>query len=76
VVTHLAQVASEADRQLVVAKRVEGERTRVETAVVDGDGRIDELARMLAGSVTETARLHAAELLGQSAPEPARGDNM
>ncbi len=71
VVTHLAQVASEADRQLVVAKRVEGERTRVETAVVDGDGRIDELARMLAGSVTETARLHAAELLGRSTPEPA-----
>jgi DNA repair protein RecN (Recombination protein N) len=76
VVTHLAQVASEADRQLVVAKRVEGEQTRVETAVVDGDGRIDELARMLAGSVTETARRHAAELLGRSTPEPVRGDSM
>ncbi len=76
VVTHLAQVASEADRQLVVSKRLEGDRTRVETAVAQGDGRIDELARMLAGSVTETARRHAAELLSRSAPESAGGDRM
>jgi DNA repair protein RecN (Recombination protein N) len=65
VVTHLAQVAALADRQVVVTKRVIGGTTVAEAAVVDGDARIEEIARMLSGlSATDSARRHAADLLG------------
>ena len=69
VVTHLAQVAAGADRQVVVTKSVRDSRTHVAAVTLDGDDRIDEMARMLAGSVTDTARRHAAELLATSAPD-------
>ncbi len=64
VVTHLAQVAACADRQLVVHKETGPAGVRVQVVPVSGEERLDELARMLAGSVTEAARGHAAELLG------------
>jgi DNA repair protein RecN (Recombination protein N) len=37
--------------------------------LVTGDERVAELARMLAGSDTETARRHAAELLADAADQ-------
>jgi DNA repair protein RecN (Recombination protein N) len=70
VVTHLAQVAAFADRHVVVDKptgrRADGV-TASDVRVVAGDERIAELARMLAGSDTPTAREHAAELLADAA---------
>jgi DNA repair protein RecN (Recombination protein N) len=70
VVTHLAQVAAFADRHIVVDKPVDGAGggvTASDVHVVDGDDRIAELARMLAGSDSATAREHAAELLADAA---------
>lgn len=64
VVTHLAQVAARADRHLVVNKDTGPDRVEVQVVPVAGDERLDELARMLAGSVSAAAREHAAELLG------------
>jgi len=63
VVTHLAQVASYADAQLVVRKDlVDGEAvTAVER--VEGEARIAEIARMLSGEGTAASREHARELL-------------
>jgi DNA repair protein RecN (Recombination protein N) len=72
VVTHLAQVAAFADRHVVVDKPAADGSTGVtasDVRVVDGDGRIVELARMLAGSDTSTALEHAAELLADAASE-------
>lgn len=64
VVTHLAQVAAFADRQLSVHKTVVGQRTRSDVVAVDGPEREAELARMLSGQPgSATARRHAAELL-------------
>jgi DNA repair protein RecN (Recombination protein N) len=64
VVTHLAQVASFADRHLVVDKSVDdGDVTRSDIRTVTGAARLAELARMLAGDDTAVARKHAAELL-------------
>lgn len=64
VVTHLAQVAAFADRQLSVRKREVDGRTRSEVHPVDGPEREAELARMLSGQPDSvTARRHAAELL-------------
>ena len=64
VVTHLAHVAALADQQVSVAKSVADGVTRAEAEVLDPERRVDEVARMLAGSLTESAREHARELLG------------
>ncbi|MFM8267830.1 MAG: hypothetical protein ACKOA2_07400 [Ilumatobacteraceae bacterium] len=64
VVTHLAQVAARADAHVVVHKEVVGGTTIASADFVDGDARVDEVARMLSGDVAEgAARIHAAELL-------------
>ncbi|HEX2902669.1 MAG TPA: DNA repair protein RecN [Jatrophihabitans sp.] len=75
VVTHLAQVASFADRHLVVDKSVasSGGVTRSDIRQVDGDDRLAELARMLAGDDTPVARQHAAELIDSARAEPRPG---
>jgi DNA repair protein RecN (Recombination protein N) len=68
VVTHLPQVAAYADVHLVVDAG-----GRDETSVVrklDDDGRVGELARMLAGlGESDTARAHARELLETASRE-------
>ncbi len=64
VVTHLAQVAACADRQVNIVKTITGSSTRTDLVELDDAGRVVELARMLSGSPdSESARLHAAELL-------------
>ena len=64
VVTHLAQVAALATTQVAVVKDVVGDMTVATAAVVDGDERVDELARMLSGADGgAAARRHALELL-------------
>jgi DNA repair protein RecN (Recombination protein N) len=64
VVTHLPQVAAFADAHYRVAKEQSGHRSNVAIARVDGDERVEELSRMLAG-MPESARAkeHAGELL-------------
>ncbi|MER5410798.1 DNA repair protein RecN [Streptomyces sp. NPDC002769] len=64
VVTHLPQVAAFADRQLLVEKTNDGSVTRSGVKVLEGEDRIRELSRMLAGQEdSQTARAHAEELL-------------
>ncbi|MBT2508325.1 DNA repair protein RecN [Streptomyces sp. ISL-98] len=64
VVTHLPQVAAFADRQLLVEKTNDGSVTRSGVTVLEGEARVRELSRMLAGQEdSETARAHAEELL-------------
>ena len=62
-VTHLAQVAAFADHQLRVQKYSKDSGTGVETSMLAGDERIDEIARMLGGRLSEQSRAHASELL-------------
>ncbi|MFZ4720444.1 MAG: DNA repair protein RecN [Ilumatobacteraceae bacterium] len=65
VVTHLAQVAALADTHVVVRKDVRDGVTFAAATPVDGDARVDEVARMLSGdTAADAARRHAAELLG------------
>ncbi|MGX2998024.1 DNA repair protein RecN [Streptomyces sp. JNUCC 64] len=64
VVTHLPQVAAFADRQLLVEKTHDGSVTRSGVKVLEGEDRVRELSRMLAGQEdSQTARAHAEELL-------------
>jgi DNA repair protein RecN (Recombination protein N) len=63
-VTHQAQIARYADTHLRVSKDIKGQRTETCVAQLEGPERVDELARMMAGSrVTEVTREHAKELL-------------
>jgi DNA repair protein RecN (Recombination protein N) len=64
VVTHLPQVAAFADRQLLVEKTNDGSVTRSGVTVLEGEARVRELSRMLAGlEDSELGRAHAEELL-------------
>jgi DNA repair protein RecN (Recombination protein N) len=74
VVTHLAQVAALADHQIEVRKVEADGRTRSAVTVLDPDGRVVEISRMLSGSPdSPAAHRHARELLGPRAP--ARPDS-
>lgn len=67
-VTHLPQVAAQADQQWRVSKALEQGVTRSRIQVLKGEQRVEEIARMLGGaSITATTRKHAAELLGDAA---------
>ncbi|MET9021408.1 DNA repair protein RecN [Actinopolymorpha sp. NPDC004070] len=73
VVTHLPQVAAFADRHYVVRKSDDGSVTRSGLTWLDDEGRVSELARMLAGlDGSASARAHAEELLATAAE--ARAD--
>jgi len=66
VVTHLPQIAALADSHVVVTKSVEMGVTSASARVIHGAERVDEVARMLSGQLASgSARLHAAELLGE-----------
>lgn len=66
-VTHLAQVASHADRHFTVRKRVSGGRTATRVDPLTEPDRVEEVARMLAGKrVTSLSRSHAEELIAST----------
>lgn len=69
VVTHLAQVAAFADRQLRVDKLTQDGRTVTRVVPLDGRERELELARMLAGDDGVAARAHARALLADPAAD-------
>ncbi len=65
-ITHLAQIARQADHHFVVEKKTVGGQTEVNISRLDENGRIEELARMGAGKViTDAAREHAKEMMGK-----------
>lgn len=64
--THLAQIASLGDLHLKINKKQKGERVYVEVRELTGSERLDEIARMLSGKVTEVSLRHAKELLGSA----------
>ena len=64
-VTHLPQIAAMADHQLLVEKHQETDRTHTTVRLLDHEGRVAELARMIggAGDSDESARQHAERML-------------
>ena len=72
-VTHLAQVAAQAHRQLRVTKQSVGQVTRTAVKALSPNERVDEIARMLGGiDISEQARAHARDMLARSTVSPAR----
>ena len=73
VVTHLAQVAAQADHQIEVRKAERSGRTRSEVTTLEGESRVVELSRMLSGHPdSDSARRHARELLDSPAGPRSR----
>lgn len=67
VVTHLAQVAAAAHRQIKVSKSVKSKQTYAEAIQLAHQDRVGEIARMLSGGMAEEAALnYASELLKES----------
>ena len=63
-VTHLPQVACQAHHHLRVTKHSDGRSTRTSLTELNGDERVEELARMLGGvEITAKAREHARDML-------------
>ena len=72
-VTHLPVIAAQAHRQLRIAKAPAGARTVAVVERVEGDARVEEIARMLAGdAATATTRRQAEELLALRTGPPLR----
>jgi len=66
-VTHLPQVASQADAHLRVSKVTDGKSTRTSIRRLDANETVEELARMLGGvEITETTRRHAREMMNKA----------
>jgi DNA repair protein RecN (Recombination protein N) len=63
-ITHLPQVASQAEHHLLVEKGLESQRTSTSVRALKGMGREEEIARMLSGpTITKKVRETAAELI-------------
>lgn len=63
-VTHLPQVASKGHQQLFVTKLTDGEHTETKVTELSSDGRVQEIARLLAGDkITDNSIANAQELL-------------
>jgi DNA repair protein RecN (Recombination protein N) len=65
-ITHLPQIAAFAARHQVAEKEVARGRTQSRVALVEGEARLRELARLLSGHQTEAALVHARELLDKA----------
>ena len=62
-VTHLAQVAAFADNHLLISKSTEGGKTFTSVESLEKEGRVNELARIMGGNLTEALKKSAEELL-------------
>ncbi|MBT9672823.1 DNA repair protein RecN [Secundilactobacillus kimchicus] len=71
-ITHLPQVAAMSDHHYFIAKKIIGKRTETHITKLTEQARIEELARMLAGTtITELTLDHAKELLEMATAEKA-----
>ena len=62
-ITHLAQIAAAGQHHFHVAKTVRDGQTTTQVMRVESKSRIEELARLLDGSVTKVSLTHAEDLL-------------
>lgn len=65
-ITHLASIAVKGDNHIRVVKKVSGERTCSEAAVITGEDRVNEIARMLSGTESTISAAHARTLLEEN----------
>ncbi|MBQ8123160.1 MAG: DNA repair protein RecN, partial [Ruminococcus sp.] len=64
-VTHLSQIAVMADTQFMIEKHDENDRTVTQVHLLDFEGRVQEIARIMGGD-------HPSELMLETAAEELR----
>ncbi|MBP7459802.1 MAG: DNA repair protein RecN [Candidatus Delongbacteria bacterium] len=63
-ITHLHQIAGMGSHHLVVNKKIDRQQTYTEITPVEGDARIEEIAKMISGGiVSDSARAHARQII-------------
>lgn len=66
-VTHLPQIAAFADQHLLIEKCEDHGRTKTQVRLLDDRTRVEEVARMLSGSVvTAASQQHASQMIAAS----------
>ena len=71
-ITHLPQIAARAHHHIVVSKGARGGVTTADITIVDGDVRVNEIARMLGGDAeSAVSRDHARELIAAAVADVA-----
>lgn len=64
-VTHLPQVAAQADHHFVIEKLPQGDQFKMSVRELNKKQRIDEIARLISGeTISDSSREHAKKLLG------------
>ena len=63
VITHLPQIAAMSDEHLLIEKYVQYDKTKTSVKKLDENGKIDEIARLVAGDIGEYGQLHAKDLV-------------
>ncbi len=71
-ITHLPQIAAQADHHFAVEKAVSQGRTTTTARLLEGDERVRELMRMLGGSLSQESQRFARRLMEESQRAPAR----
>ena len=70
-VTHLSQIAAQADRHILIKKTVSGGKTYTGLTTLDFNGRAHELARIMSGAeITKLTLQNAEEMLKNSGVGP------
>ena len=65
-VTHLPQIAAQAENHYKITKRTEAGRTFTSVDILSDSGRVDELARIMGGvTITDSARDYARDLINK-----------
>ncbi len=65
-ITHLSQIAAHATKHFLIEKKSSSDKSFIEIKTLTEQRRKEEIARMLAGSKSETALKHAEELLNKN----------
>ena len=75
-ITHLPQIASMADAHFVIEKNVEDDSTKTTIEILDEEGEIDELARMLSGATISSAVIENAKEMKEIARRNKNKQNL
>ena len=62
-ITHLPQIASACDHHYLIEKKMDAQSARTFVTELDYEGRINEVARLTGGDVTQKSIAHAKELI-------------
>ena len=63
-ITHLHQIAGMGRHHLVVSKKIDQQQTYTEITPVEGEERIEEIAKMISGgTISDSARTHARQII-------------